>query len=102
MRPWVTALDCVFADGSRAELRRAFDKRGITSLVDHKLASAKADLAERNLILWGDAGSNKLIAELSGKLPVTYADDQFTFAGKSYDAKACALGQPPGCAADTR
>ncbi|QOV87407.1 prolyl oligopeptidase family serine peptidase [Humisphaera borealis] len=43
------------------------------------------DIAKYNLVLWGDAKSNKLIADLAGKLPVSYGDEKLTFAGKSYD-----------------
>jgi pimeloyl-ACP methyl ester carboxylesterase len=46
------------------------------------------DLAQRNLVLWGDATSNRLIAKLlsGGKLPLTWDATQLTFRGQRYDA----------------
>lgn len=42
------------------------------------------DLAESNLVLWGDPESNPLIAEIVGRLPIKWEKDSFEFRGKSY------------------
>lgn len=44
------------------------------------------DIAKYNLVLWGDARSNKVIADLASKLPATWADGKLAFGGKTYDA----------------
>jgi pimeloyl-ACP methyl ester carboxylesterase len=43
-----------------------------------------ADLKSRNLILFGDPGSNSLIARALDKLPVKWPREELTLAGKSY------------------
>ncbi|HUE72003.1 MAG TPA: prolyl oligopeptidase family serine peptidase [Pirellulaceae bacterium] len=45
------------------------------------------DLKEQqNLILWGDASSNRVIARLQEKLPVKFAGLQWTFGGTTYES----------------
>ncbi len=46
------------------------------------------DLAQKNLILWGDASSNRIIANVlaTGKLPLSWTADTLMFRGKSYAA----------------
>jgi hypothetical protein len=44
------------------------------------------DLLGRNLILFGDPSSNKIIKELLPDLPLTWDRTAIKFAGKSYDA----------------
>lgn len=44
------------------------------------------DLADANLILWGDPESNPLIAEMVEDLPVQWKGGSFTFRGKTYSA----------------
>lgn len=43
------------------------------------------DIAESNLILWGDPESNSLIARIAEKLPVEWHGDAFVFRGERYD-----------------
>lgn len=45
-----------------------------------------ADIANSNLVLWGDPESNPFIARLADRLPVMWKDGQFTAGGKSYPA----------------
>ncbi|WP_339728737.1 prolyl oligopeptidase family serine peptidase [uncultured Gimesia sp.] len=44
-------------------------------------------IAAKNLILFGDPGSNSLIAKVVEDLPVEWTKDQITVNGKSYDTK---------------
>lgn len=46
-----------------------------------------ADIAKYHLVLFGDPGSNKLIARLNGKLPVKWTKDTVTLAGRDFSAK---------------
>jgi hypothetical protein len=39
------------------------------------------------VVLFGDPGSNKLIAKLNGRLPVKWTKDTVTLAGKDFPAK---------------
>ncbi len=49
-------------------------------------ALTDADIATKNLILWGDPTSNKVLAKLlaTGKLPLTWDAKTLTFRGKTY------------------
>jgi len=42
------------------------------------------DIADANLILWGDPATNPLIAEIASKLPVQWGDGSFTLRGETY------------------
>lgn len=44
-------------------------------------------IADKNLILFGDPGSNALIAKVVEDLPIEWTKDQITVNGKSYDTK---------------
>ncbi len=46
-----------------------------------------ADLADRNLILWGDPSSNAVLKRLLPQLPLTWDGKTLVFRGTSYDAK---------------
>jgi hypothetical protein len=46
-----------------------------------------ADMAKYHIVLFGDPGSNKLIARLNGKLPVKWTKDTVTMAGQDFPAK---------------
>ena len=46
-----------------------------------------ADLARYHVILFGDPGSNRLMARLIGRLPVKWTKDQVSLAGVDYPAK---------------
>ena len=50
-------------------------------------ALTDADLAEKNLILWGDPSSNRVLTKLlaTGKLPFTWDAKSLTFRGETYD-----------------
>jgi hypothetical protein len=44
------------------------------------------DIANSNLILWGDPSSNAVIKKIADKLPVKWDGKNLVFAGKTYDA----------------
>ncbi len=44
------------------------------------------DIAEANLVLWGDPQSNRLLAKLAESLPVSWNDGQVSVGGKSFAA----------------
>ncbi len=48
------------------------------------------DIREANLILWGDPGSNEMIAEIADRLPVKWEGDRFEFQGESYASEEAA------------
>ncbi len=43
-----------------------------------------ADIAASNLVLWGDPGSNKILARIADRLPVKWTSDGIEFGGKKY------------------
>lgn len=43
-----------------------------------------ADIADRNLILWGDPSSNALLAKLAAQLPIEWSASGLTVRGKTY------------------
>lgn len=59
--------------------------RGDTPVVADT-ALTDADLATKNLVLWGDPTSNKVLANLlaTGKLPLTWDAKTLTFRGQTY------------------
>ncbi|MDB4358795.1 hypothetical protein N9Z18_00980, partial [Verrucomicrobiales bacterium] len=42
------------------------------------------DIEAANLILWGNSGSNAMIAEIIDRLPIEWNEKEFTFRGKTY------------------
>jgi hypothetical protein len=65
------------------EWRRQF--RGEAQVREDQ-AVTDADIAASNLVLWGDPGSNKLLARIADKLPVKWTADGFTLGGQHYPA----------------
>ena len=45
-----------------------------------------ADMSKYHVVLFGDPGSNKMVAKMMDKLPVQWTKDSVTLAGKSYPA----------------
>jgi hypothetical protein len=64
-----------FAKWMRGDLREK-DDRAVTA----------RDIAESHLVLFGDAGSNRLIARVLGKLPLRWTRNQIGIGGRSFDA----------------
>ncbi len=59
--------------------------RGVAPAVDD-IALSKSDRLRKNLILWGDPSSNKVISEIIDRLPITWTADKIIFRGQAYDA----------------
>ncbi|MEP6671547.1 MAG: prolyl oligopeptidase family serine peptidase [Chthoniobacter sp.] len=49
-------------------------------------AITNEDIANSNLILWGDPSSNAVLKKIIAKLPVQWSATQLTFGGKNYEA----------------
>lgn len=69
-----------------------FDKwmRGKIPVVKDEDVSEEL-LEEKNLILFGDPGSNTFLAKILPKLPVDWTQEKLTIGGKSYDPKTHGL-----------
>jgi hypothetical protein len=63
--------------------RRVF--RGDVRVKDDTAITAE-DMASANLVLWGDPGSNKVLARLLPQLPIQWTKDKLTMGGQSASA----------------
>ena len=70
-------------DRAIREWRRHF--RGVPRVADDT-AITDEQIANSNLILWGDPGSNKLLARILDRLPVKWSADAVSIGGSSYPA----------------
>jgi dienelactone hydrolase len=75
----------VDAEMNRAirEWRRQF--RGDVQIRDDA-SITEEEIANNNLVLWGDPGSNRLLAKIAGKLPVVWTADSVSLGAKRYSA----------------
>ena len=85
-QPWNTAVQ-EYADAS---LRRFADEwqhyfRGELPIMDDNAVTTDI-AASRNLILFGDPGSNSWIAKVLPKLPLTWSKDTLRFGGQDYSS----------------
>jgi hypothetical protein len=71
------------ADRARFEWRRQF--RG-DAMVRADSAVTEADIASSNLVLWGDPGSNSVLAKVLEKLPIRWTKEELVVNGKRYPA----------------
>ncbi len=92
VRPTGQPLNAKVAAWSAAELAHATKMwrdifRGDAPVKDDT-AVTDDDLANKHLVLWGDASSNRLLAKMlaGGKLPLTWDAQALTFRGKNYAA----------------
>lgn len=92
VRPTGKPLNATVGRWSETELNHAIKMwrdifRGEVIIKDD-IAVTAADIADKHLVLWGDASSNQLLARIlrTGKLPLTWDAEQLTFRGRSYDA----------------
>jgi hypothetical protein len=75
----------VDADLERFEKEWSKYFRGVLPAVyDNEITNE--DIADRNLILFGDPGSNSLIASVLDGLPLRWTQKEITFQGKTYTA----------------
>jgi pimeloyl-ACP methyl ester carboxylesterase len=71
------------AERARFEWRRQF--RG-DAMVRVDSALTEADIASSNLVLWGDPGSNSVLAKVLEKLPIRWTKEELVVNGKRYPA----------------
>ncbi len=72
------------------ELKRAIDHwrkqfRGEARVKDDE-AVTEADIAAHNLVLWGDPSSNKVLARIADKLPISWSADRIQVGEDRYNA----------------
>jgi predicted esterase len=85
-KPWNDAAHR-FAEANLERFRLEWDKFFRADLpIKNDADVTEDDLADRNLILFGDPGSNPLIAQVIDGLPVRWTRDKLTLAGQSYPA----------------
>ncbi len=90
VRPTGAPNHALANDGAKARLElfaKEFPKwmRGDVQVKDDT-AITKDDIANQNLILFGDPSSNKLIAQIADKLPIKWTKDTITLGGKTFSA----------------
>lgn len=78
---WVELESKHFLDRWRALMRGEARVKNDVDVTDEDLSE------EQNLILWGDAASNRVIAQLQDKLPIKFVGTEWMFGGQSYDSK---------------
>jgi hypothetical protein len=84
-RPW-NAAHQAWADWTLARMEREWDRwfRGQVGVVaDSELP--EAEIADKNLILFGDPGSNSLLAKIKDRLPVRWDEESFAIGGQTWD-----------------
>jgi dienelactone hydrolase len=90
VKPSGTSKSALFDKWSKAEMNRFIDQwraqfRGEPIVkMDNEITNVDMNA---NLILFGDAQSNKLIAKLKDQLPIKWTADQIQTGGASYPAK---------------
>jgi pimeloyl-ACP methyl ester carboxylesterase len=90
VRPTGKALNDKVGKWAAAEMRHALDHwrrqfRGEPRVKDDRDVTA-ADVAAHNLVLWGDPGSNRLLAKIAGKLPIRWDRDGVWVGKKKFAA----------------
>ena len=91
VRPTGPAMNERVGAWAGAELSHAVDHwrkqfRGQARAKDDKDVT-EADVADNNLVLWGDPRSNAVLAKVIDKLPVKWDADRVEIAGESHDAR---------------
>lgn len=81
-----------WANWTLARFEREFDKwmRGKVPVVNDSDVNEKL-IADKNLVLFGDPGSNSVIKKILEDLPVTWDESGFEIHGQKYDAKTHGL-----------
>jgi dienelactone hydrolase len=88
--PTGTANHSAAADQAAQELDRfarmfARDFCGEARIKEDRALTA-ADIAQNNLVLFGDPGSNQVIARIADQLPIKWTKERIEVGGKSYSA----------------
>ena len=90
VRPTGAPNHALANDGAKARLElfaKEFPKwmRGDVQVKDDTTIT-KDDIANHNLILFGDPSGNKLMAQIADKLPIKWTKDTITLGGKTFSA----------------
>ncbi len=90
VRPTGSALNDKVGKWAAAEMNHAVDHwrrqfRGEARVKDDREIN-DVDIAAHNLILWGDPGSNAILARIADKLPVKWDKAGIKLGGESFDS----------------
>ncbi len=86
-KPWnASANEAALATLNRFSTVYAKQLRARPRIKDDKDLT-EADFANYNVVLFGDPGSNRWIAKLAGKLPLTWSRESFKIGGNTYSAQ---------------
>ena len=90
VRPTGNPLNAKLGGWVQAELDHATKMwrdifRGDAQVKDDTAVSDE-DIASKNLVLWGDPTSNRLLAKMLKRLPLKWSAEKLTFQGQTYDA----------------
>jgi hypothetical protein len=85
-KPWSERTQ-EYAEASLERFRKEWAKymRGELPVKDDSDVTAE-DIADKNLILFGDPGSNTMIANVLPDLPLTWTKDKVALGGKTFDS----------------
>jgi acetyl esterase/lipase len=90
VRPTGTPMNDVVGRFSKREMNHAITHwrqqfRGEAMVKDDKQIT-EADIADSNLVLWGDPSSNAVLAKIADKLPMKWTEDGIVVGSESYPA----------------
>jgi pimeloyl-ACP methyl ester carboxylesterase len=95
VRPTGTPLAPGVARWVDSELQRAITEWRRQFRGDARIKNdndvTEADLAAHNLVLWGDPGSNKILARIADRLPIQWTGDHVAVGSQRYPAATHAL-----------
>lgn len=84
-KPW-SSENVAWSSWTLARFEREFDKwlRGRVPVVDDS-ALTDEDIATKNIVLFGDPGSNSVLKRVVGALPIKWSENTITVNGQDYD-----------------
>ena len=90
VRPTGTAANPQVGAWAEAEMTRAITQwrtvfRGDVRVINDSAVTNEI-IADANLVLWGDTGSNSVLARVASRLPISWSADALGVAGRSYAA----------------
>lgn len=90
--PW-SAAHQAYADWNLQRFEREFDRwmRGKVRVINDTDLTPE-QIEDHNLVLFGDPGSNSVLAKLVDKLPLDWSKEELTFAGTTYNPDRHSLG----------
>lgn len=85
--PWSAELQS-YADWSLSRFQREFDKwMRAQPIVIQDIDIDAGTISTKNLVLFGDPGSNRLIAQMIAELPLVWTTETLTYQGQEYSTK---------------